>query len=155
MSLLVLPAGPPAEEFLSIILRKMEPLWSFRSAIRIENGVALELGGGDWRVRIGDAGIVGGQGQGRLRGTVVEVEFLGEEDDDGSEDGNGEGEVDWEVREAMLKAFWESLIERSNSGIGIEGMGVVVKVPGIKTKEELKGEGLVRQYMELLRFARP
>jgi hypothetical protein len=85
------------------------------------------------------------------------LEFCGVGDDEGdpnetiegqSNSGNG---LDWEGQEKMLKSFWDSLV--SGSEVSMERLQAVVKVPGIEKGE--KGDlTLVRQYMELLRFAR-
>ncbi len=92
---------------------------------------------------MGDAKITHGQGQGRMRGMVAEVEYLeGEDEEEG-------GVIDWDWRERILRSFWDSVVD--GSGVGMEGMRVVVKVPGGQGEGEM---GLVRQYMELLIFAR-
>ena len=137
----------------------MEPLWAFRSSLRVENGVAFSLLGGDWRVRLGDVRITAGQGQGRVRGMVAELEFCGADDDDaGLADAssneqakNGESAVDWDLRETLLRSFWDGLV--SDSGVSMDRSQVVVKVPGVD-KVEKDDLTLVRQYMELLRFTR-
>ena len=135
----------------------MEPLWTLRSGLRVEHGVAFMLANGDWRLRLGDGRIAPGQGQGRVRGMVAELEFCGLGDDEGDpseaneEHDNGGNALDWEGREKMLKSFWDGLV--SGSEVSMERLQVVVKVPGIEKGE--KGDlTLVRQYMELLRFAR-
>lgn len=88
---------------------------------------------------------------------VAELEFCGLGDDEGDpsetneEHNNGGNALDWEGREKMLKSFWDGLV--SGSEVSMERLQVVVKVPGIEKGE--KGDlTLVRQYMELLRFAR-
>jgi len=145
MTIVSVPTGASSEDLFWTITQKMQPLWAFRSGLRVENGVAFTLAGGDWQVRLGDAKITNGQGQGRVRGMVAEVEFCG--------DGEGEGEevVDWDGREKMLKSFWESAVDGSE--IGMDGLRVVVKVASIQ-KEGKDDLMLVRQYMELLKFAR-
>jgi hypothetical protein len=157
MAIISIPSGPPAEEFFWIVTRKMEPLWRLRSGMRVEHGVAFTLASGDWRLRLGDGRITLGQGQGRVRGMVAELEFCGLGDDEGDpsetneEHNNGGNSWDWEGREKMLKSFWDGLV--SGSEVSMERLQVVVKVPGIEKGE--KGDlTLVRQYMELLRFTR-
>jgi hypothetical protein len=157
MAIISIPAGPPAEEFFWTVTRKMEPLWSARSGLRVEHGIAFTLANGDWRLRLGDGRITLGQGQGRVRGMVAELEFCGVGDDEGDPDETNEGQnnsgdgLDWEGREKMLKSFWDSLV--SGSEVSMERLQAVVKVPGIE-KGEQGDLTLVRQYMELLRFAR-
>ena len=160
MAIINIPAGPLAEEFFWIVTRKMEPLWSRGSGLRVEHGVAFTLANGDWRLRLGDGRITLGQGQGRVRGMVAELEFCGLGDDEeeegdpsetNEEHNNDGGGLDWEGREKMLKSFWDGLV--SGSEVSMERLQAVVKVPGIEKGE--KGDlTLVRQYMELLRFAR-
>jgi hypothetical protein len=157
MTLISVPNGPPAEELFWTITRKMEPLWAIRSSLRVENGAAFSLLGGDWRLRLGDARITAGQGQGRVRGMVAEVEFCDVAEDavsNGPTDGaeNAEYVVDWEGWEKMLRSFWDGLVRET--GVSMDRLQVVVKVPGVAKgeKDELT---LIRQYMELLRFARP
>lgn len=135
----------------------MEPLWALRSSLRVENGAAFSLRGGDLRVRLGDARITAGQGQGRVRGMVAEVAFSDVDEDEilngaHGEAENGEHAVDWEGREEMLRSFWDGLV--GGSEVDMDRLQVVVKVPGV-VKAEKDNLTLVRQYMELLRLARP
>jgi hypothetical protein len=107
-------------------------------------------------LRLGDARITAGQGQGRVRGMVAEVEFCDVTEDgapvEASEEAeNGEYAVDWEGREKMLRSFWDGLV--CESGFSMDRLQVVVKVPGV-AKGEKDDLTLIRQYMELLRFAR-
>jgi len=142
MSIVSLPSGASAEEFFVTVTRKMEPLWAFRSGIKVEGGAGFQLRDGEWRVRIGDAKVSIGQGQGRVRGVIVELESAGDGD---------EADLDWAAREKTLRSLWDALVR--GSGVNMDGLRVVVKVPGVE-----EGEGrdmvLVRQYMELLKFAR-
>lgn len=111
---------------------------------------------GDWRLRLGDAKITSGQGHGRVRGMVAEVEFRDVAEDEvpngaGEQTDNGQDVIDWEGREKLLRSFWDSLVRES--GVSMERLQVVVKVPGV-AKGEKDNLTLVRQYLELLRFAR-
>jgi hypothetical protein len=171
MTIISVPTGPPAEDLLWITSRKMEPLWALRASLRVENGAAFSLLDGEWRLRLGDAKVTGGQGHGRIRGMVVEVEFgdvakdevpnrVEEERVSAPSGGGGGGVVDvddvdddddWDGREKLLRNFWDSLVRES--GVSMERLQVVVKVPGV-AKGEKVDLTLVRQYMELLRFAR-
>lgn len=65
------------------------------------------------------------------RGTVVEVQWAGSEEEEGLED--------WEGGEAMIGGFWE--------GLGVKGARRVFWVPGLG-----EGEGSVRQWCEVLRI---
>ena len=151
MTIISIPTGQAVEELFWTITQKMQPLWAFRSGLRVENGVALDLGDGSWRVRIGELKISAGQGQGRVRGTVVEVESSAMGDDDEDSTGGEEPHDDWEARETVLRSFWDSLVDGCD--IRMEGLRSVVKVPLAGTSGK-NDSLLVRQYMELLRFAR-
>jgi hypothetical protein len=156
MTIISVPTGPPAEDLLWTTTRKMEPLWALRASLRVENGAAFSLLDGEWRLRLGDARITGGQGHGRVRGMVAEVQFCNVAEDDvpnraGEEMDNGPDVVDWEGREKLMRSFWDSLVHES--GVNMERLQVVVKVPRVGKAEKVDLT-LVRQYMELLRFAR-
>ena len=117
------------EDFFQTVQKKMEPLWSYRMAIRVDNGLGYEIG--DWKIRIGEVRQMSA-GQPRPRGVVVEV-ALGS---DTEEDENSKDE--------MFKGVWEQL--------GLQGGKVFIDVPGT---ESTPGDlDLVKQYMELLKFAR-
>lgn len=96
----------------------------------------VSFGIGDWKVRIGELRMLGGQGQGRIRGCLCEVELP---EDVGDDQGSQEG-----IKE-LAKAFFESLIE--GSGVDVGAMKVIGHVNG-------EGSQIVRQYMDLLKFAR-
>jgi TATA-binding related factor (TRF) of subunit 20 of Mediator complex len=115
-------------------MQKMSPLWIPRQAHRVDGGTSFIIG--DWKVRVGELRITGGQGQGRVRGCICEVEFLFGDDDE---------EEDHEEIEGLAKAFFEGLIQGSD--VDLAGMRIVGTAAGKENK-------LVRQYMELLKFAR-
>lgn len=117
-------------------MQKMSPLWVARQAHRVDGGTSFLIG--DWKVRLGELRISGGQGQGRVRGCVCEVEFLF--GDDGEEE-----EEDHEEIERLARAFFEGLIHGSD--VDLAGM----KVVGTAASRENR---LVRQYMELFKFAK-
>jgi len=154
MSIIAIPNGSAAEECYEMITKKMQPLWAPRQNVRVDGGTALELNRGDWRMRIGDVRITSKQGQ-NIRGVVVEVQYCGDEDeeDDGQDDGQDDEkeQAKWNVREQMLRSFFEAAMRESN--VAMEGLRVVIKVSGVK-KTEPSEWVLLRQYMELLRFAR-
>jgi len=91
---------------------------------------------GDWKVRIGELRISGGQGQGRVRGCMCEVEFLF---------GNDVEEEDREEINGLARAFFDSLIQ--GSAVDTRGMKVIGPLAGGRG-------GLMRQYMDLLKFSR-
>lgn len=112
----------------------MSPLWVPRQAHRVEGGASFLIG--DWKVRIGELRISGGQGQGRVRGCICEVEFfLGS---DGEED-------DREEIDGLARPFFEGLLH----GSGVNAGDMKVIGPGVG-----QSNGLIRQYMDLLRFGR-
>jgi TATA-binding related factor (TRF) of subunit 20 of Mediator complex len=119
-----------------LLMQKMSPLWVARQAHRVDGGTSFLIG--DWKVRLGELRISGGQGQGRVRGCVCEVEFLF--GDDGEEE-----EEDPEEIEGLARAFFEGLTHGSD--VDLAGMKVVGTAPGRENR-------LVRQYMELFKFAR-
>jgi TATA-binding related factor (TRF) of subunit 20 of Mediator complex len=114
-----------------LLVQRMSPLWVPRQAHRIEGGASFEMT--DWKVRIGELRILAGPGQGRVRGCLCEVEFL------------GGGDGDQGGMEGMARAFIEGLAR--DSGVAVDSMKVVGPVAG-------EGSESVRQYMDLLRFAR-
>ena len=151
MTIISIPTGQAVEELFWTITQKMQPLWAFRSGLRVENGIGLDLADSSWRVRIGELKISAGQGQGRVRGTAIEVESCTMGDDDEDHGVGEQQQRDWEAQEAVLRSFWDSLID--GCGIGMEGLRSVVRVPITESSD--KGDFLlVRQYMELLRFVR-
>jgi hypothetical protein len=88
---------------------------------------------------------------------VAELEFCGIDEAEFSTGATEEAEnekyiTDWEGREKLLRSFWDGLV--SGAGVSMDRLQVVVKVPGA-AKGEKEDLTLVRQYMELLRFARP
>ncbi len=91
----------------------------------------------DWRIRVGELRISGGQGQGRVRGCVCEVEsLLGDEEEEVG---------DPEENNGLARAFFEDLLE--SSGVDASAIKVIGPVTGGR-------DGLIRQYMDLLKFAR-
>jgi len=150
MSIITVPSGSAADEFFNIVVKKMEPLWANRSAFRVDNGTAIELDNGDWRVRLGDLRITAGQGQGRIRGVLVQVE-TNQDDDEDELDEDKSAPTNWDIYEPMLQAFFEATFRGAD--ISMEGLRHVVRIPEIGIKDSLQLV-LVRQYMEMLRFAR-
>ena len=137
MDIISIPAGS-VEDFFYTVQNKMQPLWVARMIVRVENGAGFEIG--EWKIRVGEVKQTGGAGQARVRGCVIEATMAVPEDDetfDGDEIGN-------ERREELLKEIWDHL--------GLVDGKAFVKVPGIGIQKD--GFGLMRQYMELLRFTR-
>jgi TATA-binding related factor (TRF) of subunit 20 of Mediator complex len=117
-----------------LLMQRMSPLWVPRQAHRLEGGASFEVA--DFKVRIGELRISGGRGQGGVRGCLCEIEFLGGDDGKNGDD---------EDIEELSRAFFQSLVRGSDVDAG------TVKVIGPVAGE---GSRLVRQYMELLKFAR-
>lgn len=109
-------------------------MWVPRQAHRVEGGASFLVG--EWKIRIGELRISGGQGQGRVRGCVCEVDFLSGEDDE---------ERDHAEIDGLARAFFEAVVH--SSGVDVHGMKITGPVAGGR-------DGLMRQYMDLLKFAR-
>lgn len=131
-TLIAIPSHP--DTLFPLLMQRMSPLWVPRQAHRVEGGASFEIN--DWKIRLGELKISGGQGQGRSRGCICEIELHGEANDDERED---------EFTEEIATAFFKGLVE--GSGVDIGKMRVIGKVPG-------REHELARQYMELLTFAR-
>ena len=159
MAIIQIPAGQQTEDFFSTVVKKMEALWSFRMAVRIEGGQAFEFEIGDkdlegnLSVRIGDVRVTHGQGQGRIRGVVVELQRVSnaqvEETTNGVE-ATGDYESSAEKQD-LLHGIWDWLT--AGSTISKDNLRFVASVPGIQQGESTKIL-LARQYMNLLAFAR-
>lgn len=86
--------GGQNEDFNQLIATRLNPTWAFRQTMHVFNGLAFEVG--DFHIKIGEVK----QGQGgtqQLRGTVVEVDWV------------GGGNSEWETAEEVIKAFWAGL----------------------------------------------
>ena len=123
-----IPAGPQSEEFVQLVTSKFSPLWQQRQMLTVAHGYAFEIG--DFRVRVGELRQGSGAGAQMGRGTVVEVQWLGNEEG---------GEEDWESAKAVIEAFWDAL--------GAKGARRVFWVPGLG-----KGEESIRQWCDILRI---
>lgn len=133
LTLITIPSQP--DTLFPLLMQRMSPLWVPRQAHRIEGGASFLIG--DWQIRVGELKISGGQGQGRVRGCVCEVEFL--QGDDEEED------CDPEENYGLARAFIEDLLQ--SSGVDASASKVIRPVTSGR-------DGLLRQYMELLKFAR-
>ncbi|KAL6716838.1 hypothetical protein ACLMJK_004750 [Lecanora helva] len=130
-TLISIPSGSSHEDFVQLVVSKLSPLWQQRQVLTVPQGYAFEVG--DFKVRIGElrqGGAGGGGGAQMGRGTVVEVEWSGDEE---------KGEEDWESAEAVIGAFWD--------GLGVKGAKRAFWFPGLR-----EGEGSVRQWCEILRI---
>ncbi|ERF71888.1 hypothetical protein EPUS_01803 [Endocarpon pusillum Z07020] len=133
LTLITIPSQP--DTLFPLLMQRMSPLWVPRQAHRVEGGASFLIG--DWQIRIGELRISGGQGQGRVRGCVCEIEgLLGDNDD---EDG------DTQENNGLARAFLDDLLQ----GSGVDASGTMVIRP-----VERGRDGLIRQYMDLLKFAR-
>lgn len=129
------------EDFFQTIQKKMEPLWSYRMAVRIDNGIGYQFG--DFSIRIGEVRQMSG-GQPRSRGVVIEATLpSGAVNDEDMESGDEEG-LGAQSKYILIQGIWEQL--------GLQGGRSFVNVPGMD--EGPADLEVVRQYMELLKFAR-
>ena len=103
-----------ADSFTQLISTKLQPLWTIRQTMIVENGTALSLNGGEWIVRIGDLKIPPrlNQAGSSVRGILVEVSHMVDEkdnEDKGPDDGQKVSKDD----ETLIRAFLESVTEGS------------------------------------------
>lgn len=165
--MITVSSGQSTEELFTLLEKKMQPLWAFRSAVRVDRGAALELKGGLWNVRVGDVRTTHPANLARVRGCLVEVEHSisggdGDADDDPergpSEETENREKQQREQEEKIHKAFFETLVR--GSGVSTEAwrqIGSSGVTAGPKTDQQtdsIPQETLVRQYMEILRFGR-
>lgn len=91
-----IPAGPPTDAFTQLLGTKLGPLWQPRQLLAVVDGIAYQVG--DFRVRAGELrqGLGGAQ---LVRGVVVEVAYVGQDDEALGRSG----------RETMIIGFWQEL----------------------------------------------
>lgn len=108
------------------MVSKFGPLWTPRQITSVRNGQALEVG--DYIIRLGEV-MHGNNASAMLnRGVVVEIEWIGGDEDDGiGNTGN------------MTRVFWEAL--------AVKGARECLHVVGIE-----EGFASVRQWCEILRL---
>ena len=123
-----IPSGLPSEEFVQLVVSKFSPLWQPRQTLSVPHGHSFDVG--DFRIRFGELRQGSGGGAQMGRGTVVEVQWNGSDE---------EGGEDWESAEAVIGSFWD--------GLGIRGAKKVFWVPGLGD-----GEGSIRQWCDILRI---
>ena len=129
------------EDFFQTIQKKMEPLWSYRMAVRVDNGAGYQFG--DFSIRVGEVRQMSG-GQPRSRGVVIEAMLPSDTvNDEGMESDDEEG-LDAQSKDVLIQGIWEQL--------GLQGGRSFVNVPGMD--EGPADLEVIRQYMELLKFAR-
>lgn len=133
LAIVTVPSQP--DTLFPLMMQKMSPMWAARQAHRVEAGITLGMD--NWKIRVGELRISGGPGQGRVRGCLCELEYVGDE----------EGLERAPDRLADLaKAHLKGLAQ--DSGVDLGEMRVIAPVPGGN------GVSLVRQYMDLLQFTR-
>ena len=118
-----IPSGPHSEEMVQLTIGKLGPLWIQRQALSVINGQYFEVE--DFRLRIGEVR----QGQGgaqQNRGVVMEVEWIG-------------GDDDWDALEDEVRSFW--------AGLEFKGAKEFIRLPGVET--DLAN---IRQWCEALRL---
>ena len=106
-----------ADSFTQLVGTKLQPLWTHRQSLIVENGTALSLRDGEWIMRIGDLKIPArpNQAGSNLRGMLVEVTHMEDEGDKQSQDLNGaqqEVNLKKDVEkddETLLRGFLESV----------------------------------------------
>lgn len=115
--------------------RGMGPLWMHRQTLQVMQGAAYEID--EFRIRVGDLRQITPRQQ--MRGTVVEIEWIG------NGEGNDDKEEDLEGGEVLIQAFWENLgMEFGEKQIVRE----FVTPPGLR-RDQLAS---VRLFVELLRL---
>ncbi|KAJ9607200.1 hypothetical protein H2200_008272 [Cladophialophora chaetospira] len=109
-----------ADSFTQLIGTKLQPLWTHRQSLVIENGTALSLKDGEWTLRIGDLKNPPRPNQAgpNLRGMLVEVSHMDDDDDkiiQASKDGRDEANTNSVDKddEALLRGFLESVTDGS------------------------------------------
>lgn len=133
-TLITVPSQP--DTLFPLLMQRMPSLWVPRQAHRVEGGTSFEID--DWRVSIGELKISGGQGQGRVKGILAQVELLGGADADGGQGG------DEEVPDAF-KAYFAGLSE--GSGVDVSKIKVTERVASQEHE-------FIQRYMDLLNFTR-
>jgi len=123
-SIMAIQPGSHAEDFIQLVITRLGPLWTFRQAVQVIQGQAFEVG--DYRIKVGDLKEGHGGAQ-QVKGTIIEIEWIGGEENDSEAAGEG------------IRTFWSSL--------NIEGARDFTKVPG-HTDEF----GTIRQWCEALRL---
>ncbi|KAJ6171408.1 Mediator complex subunit Med20 [Penicillium chermesinum] len=156
-----------------------QPFWCHKLTVAVPAGIIYDLG--DFRVRLGDVRQTFPTG--RVRGTIVEIEWRGPSvietalaPKEGSEDADSGIDVDFSaVEEADVDAEYAAtavLIREFWARFSVDGAREAILVPGIgkEVKDQLRrswggvvvdedpdpnaGADLARQYMEVLRFNR-
>jgi hypothetical protein len=118
-SLITIPSSS-ADSFTQLIGTKLQPLWTIRQSLIVENGTALSLNNGEWIIRIGDLKVPprANQAGPNLRSMLVEVAHIENDMDDeiqGSDDGSKEAKASAvkEKEETLLRAFLDSVTDGS------------------------------------------
>ena len=111
-----------ADTFTQVLGTKLQPLWTIRQSLMVENGVAFSLNDGEWIVRIGDLKIPPrpNQAGSNLRGMLVEVSHIkddGEEQIQGSDDDPKDTKISVVTKEDenLLRGFLDSVTDGSGS----------------------------------------
>ncbi|KAI9815485.1 MAG: hypothetical protein M1827_002619 [Pycnora praestabilis] len=142
-------SGPnPSDELLQLLSSRLAPLWTHRQTLVVGGGQGVGYEMEDFRVRVGEVRQGGVQS---ARGVLVEIEWVGGggggggmdgyDGDREDEDGQENGDEDWETGEAVIKAFWQ--------GLGIKEGREAIRVPGVEGRD---GMDVARQFFEVLRL---
>jgi len=143
-AMIALPSGVASNNFFSMVMTKMQPLWAARNEFRVEKGTAVELKDTEVEsVRVGELKVTVGQGAGRTRGIIIALAMREDEEDE---------DVDWAAREITLQALLDSVFR--GSGVNVE-KAKLIHQPAPKKSEDPEHAETIRLYAELLRIAAP
>ena len=129
------------EDFFQTIQKKMEPLWSYRMAVRVDNGIGYQFG--DFSIRIGEIRQMSA-GQLRPRGVVIEASLPSGAVNAEDMESDDVERISAQAKDFIIQGIWEQM--------GLQGGRSFVNVPGMD--QGPADLDVVRQYMELLKFAR-
>lgn len=161
---ITIPSGASTDTFLALLHGKLQPHWSHRQTLVVADGTALMLTTpvGGVEVRVGElksasprAGGLNNAG-GAVRGVIVELTLVDEDDGDDGEDEEKQkvvGQVAGKEDEALLNGLLERLLD--GTGLKMEGVKGVVRHTagdvGDGGKRRYTDWTLSEMYMEVLR----
>jgi hypothetical protein len=120
-TLITIPSNS-ADAFTHLIGTKLQPLWTHRQSVVLENGTALSLNNGEWVVRIGDLKVPPRPNQtgSNVRGMLLEVTHLEDRPKPSPNNDAQDRTKDQAVAkedETLLRGFLDSVTE--GSGVNI------------------------------------
>ncbi|OCT53571.1 hypothetical protein CLCR_10710 [Cladophialophora carrionii] len=155
-----------ADSFTQLIGTKLQPLWTHRQSLIIENGTALSFLDGEWIIRIGDLKTPprANQAGSNLRGMLIEVSHM---EDDNHVQMQGPNDVQKDVLdvdkedEALLRGFLDSVTDGSGVPSITSSDSNRFLIRRTKVREKDKGAvspaadfELARVYLDILRGSR-